>query len=120
MFSAVNLVLSVCTHSGIMHTLHACLHVYLLATLLTCTLFGEQKTKARAPAADPDIKLTVPEDQSPFSFSFCTTESHCVIIQVISALTVLHCVTLQDKNTQTFWLLATLQESMQVFACKWD
>lgn len=78
-------------------------------TLLTCTLFGEQKTKARAPAADqdqdPDIKLTVAEDQSPFSFSFCTTESHCVIIQVISAFTVLHCVTLQDKNTQTFWQL---------------
>lgn len=81
--------------------------------MFTCwqTLFGEQKTKARAPAADPDIKLTVPEDQSPFSFSFCTIESHCVIIQVISAFTVLHCVTLQDKNTN---ILATLQESRDV------
>lgn len=126
--------LSVCTHSGIMHTLHACLPAGRLCLHALCLESRKQKQVllqrikiSSFVLPSPQTELTVPEDQSPFSFSFCPIESHCVIIQVISAFTVLHCVTLEDKNTQTFWLLATLQESMQrregfrkVFACKWD
>lgn len=100
---------SVCTHSGVLHTLHACLPAGRLCLHALCLESRKQKQVllqriklSSFVLPSPQTELTVPEDQSPFSFSFCPTESHCVIIQVVSAFTVLHCVTLEDKNTQTF------------------
>lgn len=100
---------SVCRHSGVLHTLHACLPAGRLCLHALCLESRKQKQVllqriklSSFVLPSPQTELTVPEDQSPFSFSFCPTESHCVIIQVVSAFTVLHCVTLEDKNTQTF------------------
>lgn len=101
--------LSVCRHSGVLHTLQACLPAGRLCLHALCLESRKQKQVllqhiklSSFVLPSPQTELTVPEDQSPFSFSFCPTESHCVIIQVVSAFTVLHCVILEDKNTQTF------------------
>lgn len=101
--------LSVCRHSGVLHTLHTCLPAGRLCLHALCLESRKQKQVllqhiklSSFVLPSPQTELTVPEDQSPFSFSFCPTESHCVIIQVVSAFTVLHCVIFEDKNTQTF------------------